>query len=225
MRADRLADIDRLLRDTGTPVTAADRDAALTVALERYSRDRPRRLVHRQVPPAEGVALAALPGWTAGLSALVAVEYPTWPETPRTLDTGCWTVADTPGGPVAPIVAGVPAGAAVGLVYTGAHVAGDDSDSVPPGHREAVACYAAAHLLEGLAVAHAGDRDPTLAIQGAGPAPGGVSREYAARARRLRDLYMEAIADSPAQAGPAGASATLVLPASDGGRRLFRRRR
>ena len=222
MRADRLADIDRLLRDATSLVTAEDRDAALTVALNRYGQDRPRALIHRMAVPVGGIPLAELPDWTEGLSALTAVEYPTYPYSPADLPSGCWRIVPLAAGPLA-VLADHPAGICVGLRYTGPHVVSDTVDTIPPGHREALACFAAAHLLEGLAAAHAGDRDPVLNAEGAAGL-GDVSRSYAARAKRMRELYAEGIAAGAGAGLAAGTSVALSLPASDGGRRIFRRR-
>lgn len=82
------------------------------------------------------------------------------------------------------------------------HVVSGSEDSVPAEHREAVAAYAAALLLEQLAAGAINDGDSTIAADAT--ARRSKADEYRVSARGCRARYADALA-GPAAGGAAGA--------------------
>ncbi|MBF0165187.1 MAG: hypothetical protein HQM01_11930 [Magnetococcales bacterium] len=75
-------------------------------------------------------------------------------------------------------------------------------DTLPERGREAVAVYAAAHLLEQLAIAKSGDIDPSIGAAAAGRST--PAQEYAARSKALFARYRELLGIRAERTPPAG---------------------
>lgn len=208
--------IDSFVRDESSRLTADDQAGAITLALSRYGSDRPRKKVE-DVTSAGGDTLP-LPGAWETESELVSVEYPIG-ETPPAL-LGC-TIYTTPAGDELRLGAGLSIGAEARLTFTVAHVVSDSQDTVPPSHREAVACYGAALLLEQLAAAAINDGESTIAADTTDRRT--KAQEYASRAKALKARYAEAMGIGSGAGGgnsPAAGGQTVAWP---GRRRLFKR--
>ena len=186
MLADILPLVDAFVRDEVSRLSLDDRLAGIAVAVARYGRDRPRQRVE-DVASADGRTLALPSGWSED-SALVGAEYPIGESPPAS--TPCSLYA-APSGAVFRLDDGVATGSLVRLTYTAPHVVSDTEDSVRPSHREPLAAYAAAFLLDNLAAAAINDGEPT--IQADSTDRRTKSQEYAARARALRKMYDETV--------------------------------
>jgi hypothetical protein len=86
--------------------------------------------------------------------------------------------------------------------YTVRHQLDGSADTVPDQDREAVACWAAALLLDQLAAKFSGDRLSTIPADSVDHQSKG--RDYAARAAALRKRYTAALGVNPDRLAPAG---------------------
>ena len=84
----------------------------------------------------------------------------------------------------------------------------DAEDTVPAHHREAVACWAAALLLDQLAAGHAGDKESTM--QADAVDHGSTSGTYAARAAACRKRYYRITGAAPKPLAPASAVGSMA---------------
>lgn len=207
--------VNALVRDDAGRIPAPDRDAAVALAVARYSRDRPRTRVE-DLESEGGTALDLPGGFEAGFSRIVSLEYPIGRVPPALIRH--WRLYREPEGLRLMLGIGLPAGAVVRATYTIAHELDEETDTVPPGDREAVSAWGAALLLEQLAAHHAGTADPTISADAVDH--GSKSGEYARRAASLRARYFNELGLDPKKAAPAGAVVPLERPASDGGPRI-----
>ena len=67
--------VDDLVRDAGDKVSPTQRDQKIALALTRYSRDRPRRLVE-DVASAGGRFLPLPTAWIPAFTVLLGIEFP-----------------------------------------------------------------------------------------------------------------------------------------------------
>lgn len=186
MRADLLSLVEALVRDEVSRLSAADIGVAFDLALHRYSKDRPRRLVADVL--GDGSDVLPLPlGWE-NESELVGVEYPVG-LFPAAITSAL--VYTAPAGRVLRVGAAVAAGASVRCTFTVRHVVDDATDTVPLRHREGVSAYAAALLLEELAAAAINDGDATIHADTTDRRT--KAQEYASRARSLKARYVEVL--------------------------------
>lgn len=219
--------IDDLVRDAAQWVSTGQRTRAIELALVRYSADRPRTVVE-DVVTADGVTVPLPAGWVAGESALHTVECPIVAP-PVPLEADAWAMWRTPTGEVIGLLQAAAPGTTARLHYTAPHVVDDASSTIPPAHREAVACYAASLLAEQIATAHASAQDSTIAadrVDQAHPA-----REWAARAKAYRNRYFATLGIEISAQGveqpridAAGVVVDLNLPTSHGRARMYPRR-
>lgn len=219
--------IDDLVRDAAQWVSPEQRERAIELALVRYSADRP-RTVAEDVVTVDGTTVPLPAGWVAGESALHTVECPVVAP-PVPLEADAWTMWRTPTGEVIGLLQAATPGATARLHYTAPHVVDATSSTIPPAHREAVACYAASLLAEQIATAHASAQDSTIAadrVDQAHPA-----REWAARAKAYRNRYFATLGIEISAQGveqpridAAGVVVDLNLPTSHGRGRMYRRR-
>ncbi|MEO5363442.1 MAG: hypothetical protein H7838_07440 [Magnetococcus sp. DMHC-8] len=179
----------RMTRADESLVTIDDVDAALSLAVLHYSDTRPRLLVS-EVPAPAGPTLSPPDGWEAGFSVLRECETegddPSVAPTP--LDVATIRLEETAGGWRMRLPITLSSGL-LRLWFTTSHQLTQESDSLSGRDREAVVIYAAAHLLEQLAIAKSGDLDSTIGA--ASVSHSTPAREYAARAKTLRQRYGE----------------------------------
>lgn len=220
-RADHLALIASMVRAEGTSLTDEDWIRALGVAVVRYSKDRPRALVADVVSPG-GVVLDPPTGWVGGQSQVILLETPIDAVPPVVIGPSGMTVEEVPS------VEGnrwrirlfraLAVGAAVRVRWTAPHTVDEVIDTVPMVDQEAVAAYAAAHVLEGLAAEKSADIDPS--ISAADVRQASIAGEYAKRAKDLRTRYYTALSLDSERIAPAGAVVAVSRPASSGLGRL-----
>lgn len=206
MIADYRTQLAAFVRDEVARLTSGDVDRAIAVAVTRYGKDRPRPAVEDVVCP--GGAVLPLPTAWGAESDVVSAETPIG-EIPPAL-VAC-TVYQTPTGPVLRLDDGQSAGTAVRLTFTVPHQVTTTEDSIPVSHREAVAAYGAALLLDELAAAAINDADATLAADTTDRRS--KAAEYAARSRALMARYTQALGlggGSGAGASGQGASGATV---------------
>ncbi|MBF0248039.1 MAG: hypothetical protein HQL36_08215 [Alphaproteobacteria bacterium] len=189
---------DNLVRDDSGEIAVADRDQALALAVIRYSTDRPRTVVEAVVS-AGGVFLDLPAGWEADFSRLTAVylaDGDDVTEINAVLDRGLsgWRIR---------LGMSLVAGETAHVRFTIAHLLDADTDTVPLKDREAVSGWAAALLLEQLSSLYSGNRQPTINADAVDWQSKG--RDYAMRAKRLRESYLDHLGIDPKRTVPAGA--------------------
>lgn len=206
MRADLLGLMEALVRDESSRLRAEDKAAALDLAISRYSSDRPRHVVD-DVVSAGGDTLPLPDGWESE-SELVSIEYPIGNRPPSLLDASIYT---TPADRHLRLGDALPFGVSARCTFTARHIVDDATDTVLVSHREGVAAYAAALLLEQLAAASINDGDSTIAADSTDRRT--KAQEYASRARALKTRYADAVGLASGGSAPA-ASGTSVAWAS-----------
>ena len=215
-----------------TAVAISDTARALQAALMRYSADRPRERVN--LPTMTGpTRMLDLPlDWLVHWSAVLSVEHPIDRSPPCFLEPSAYRVigAASDSGP-SRLVLGSPIETAPRVRYTTAHAIGWDPDASPaldvdtvaPIDREALACWAAAELLDQLAARGAGTIGSTIGADAVDYE--GQAGRYRKLARARRDLYYELMgagARDEAAAGDGASTAVALQPRrlSGGGPRL-----
>lgn len=204
MLADLKKLVDGLVRDEAERLARADKGSAISLAVLRYGTDRPRQKVE-DVVCAGGDTLPLPAAWEAD-SEVVTAEYPIGSVPSTLLPCSIYT---TPSGDVLRLGDALSAGAEVRLTFTVAHVVTDVLDTIKPAHREAVAAYAAALLLEELAAAAINDGESTIAADATDRRT--KAQEYASRARALKARYAEVLGLGK-EAGPAAAGTSVAWP-------------
>ncbi len=220
MRAELLALVQQNVRDDSGVLSPDDYDAALTLALSRYSSDRPRYRVEDL--PATGSDRLNLPsGFQLGISSVTSVEYPLDAFPPECLDNDQYLVYQAPDGWLVRF-AFAPT-SEVRVTYSVAHHVSDTEDTVPIAHREAVACWAAASGCDQLASHYANASDST--IQADRVDRQNQSRDYAARAKALRARYLNELGVNEKKAAASGVIVDIDLSDSLGQDRFIHGRR
>lgn len=215
-RAAILALVADLLAQGVSRVSPAQIDRAVGLALVRYDQDRPRTVVEDVA--GGGTTLPLPTAWVPGVSALRGIETPPDHLPPADLDADAWMLYQAPDSEQIRLAAALPAGQLARLAYTVPHVLTDGECTVPVGHHEAFACYAAAVLCEQIATSYADNAEATIAadrVDQTSPA-----REWSIRARSYRTRYFASlgIASSGGQEAarpqPAGTVAQMDLAPS-----------
>lgn len=181
----------------------ADYQPALEAALDTYSRHRP-RLVVEDVEASGGADLELPAGWEDEFSQVRSVEYPLGLEPEALCESALYL---TPGGIVLRLRDAVPAaGELVRVTYT----ASRNEAQVPRADLDAVANLAAAMLCEVLANLFAHSSDPTIAADVVNYRS--KSAEFAARAKRLRQMYLDQV--GLRDGDPAPAMGVAIAPST-----------
>lgn len=197
--------VDGLVRDESERLQRTDKATAIKLAIVRYGEDRPRHKV-QDVVSTGGDTLPLPPAWEAE-SELVSAEYPIGQQPIEYLPCSIYT---TPAGDTLRLGDAMSAGAEVRLTFTAAHVVTDELDSIPVVHREAVAAYAAALLLEQLSAAAINDGDSSLGADTTDRRT--KAQEYASRARGLKTRYADALGLGKDGIGQAATGTTVSWP-------------
>lgn len=192
--------------DTGR-LTPEDVERAVTLALLRYSSDRPRTAKAACLVQADGKSLAMPEQWEPGQSRVTAILYPAGQAMGRTaleaLPADAWLQHDTPEGEAVTLLYGGRAGDTAYMSYTASH----NLESVPPADLESVGHWAAALLLDQLASLHSGDKQSTIDADVVDHQGKGAS--YAARAADHRKLYLDHLGIDPKRTVAAGTVLTI----------------
>lgn len=197
--------VDALARDGGGEITPAIRDQGIVAAVQRYSLDRP----HRDVVDVVAVgSLLPLPGaYEPDFSVITQIEAPAGKVPPCRLSAESWYIDKTPGGDEIRTQAALGSPGTARIRFTRRHILSADQDTIPIHDREAVACWAAAFALQGMASAKASDVQPT--IQADSVDHQAKSNDYAKRANELRQVYYTHLGIDPKRQAPASAVATV----------------
>ncbi len=215
--------VTNLVRDDTGKIANADRDEAIARAVARYSKDRPREKIEDIAAPG-GNKLNLPAGWQAGVSSIIAIEYPIGNTPQDLLDQDSYTIYSTPTGDEIKILNAITAAQQVRITYTIRHaVDATPSDTIRADDREAVCCWAAALLLEQLAAWFTGASDSTIQADSVDRRSKGG--EYASRAKSLRARYFAELGVDEKRSVAAGVVVDLDLADSQGRDRLLHPRR
>jgi len=189
-RPDYLTAIDSFVRGE-IPLGEADKDLALSLALKRYSKDKPYEVV-ADIAGTGGFdyAVSLLTSWASGFSVIHSVEYPVddTDETPDTLDDAQWMVYAKPSGKVLRFLDEKPAATETFRVaYTALHVCSSSQCTVDTCDEQAVQALAAAMYCDMIAAYYAQMTDGTLDADGVDQQ--GQATEYRAQGNKYRRLY------------------------------------
>lgn len=202
MLADLKKLVDGFVRDESQRLSRTDKEIAIQLAVLRYSTDRPRRKVE-DVFSGGGDVLPLPSAWQDG-SRILSVEYPIGADPACFIPAGIYV---TPDGDQLKIADYLSPGVEARVTFTVTHVVSDVADTVLASHREAVAAYAAAVLLEQLSAAAINDGESTIAADSTDRRT--KAQEYAARARGLKGRYGDILGVGAPGAG--GQAATGVV--------------
>lgn len=207
--------VEKTVRDDSNLIDALDIEAAIALAVSRYSLDRPQYVVEDLEPT--GLGELILPeAWEQGFSTVTSLEYPIGSFPARIVDPAAYVVYQSPTGYSLRLLF-TPA-EAVRATISIAHVLSHNADTIPAHHREAVTCWAAASCLEQLAAFAAGVTDST--IQAGRIDRGSQTRDYTARANALRVRYINELGIEEKKSVAAGVVVNLDLKNSIGEDRL-----
>lgn len=208
--------VDQLVRDDTGKIATGDRDVAIGLARERYSKDRPRAKAEDLTAPG-GYNLPLPAAWQADFSSLRSLEYPIG-ETPPVLlaEFGFYQAPDD--SLVIMTEVYFSAGALARANFTIRHQLDAGADTIPVGDREAVASMASAILCDQLAALFSGDSNTTIAADVVDHQ--GKAELFAARARSLRKIYFDHLGIDPKRSVAAGAVVNFEAAASDRRSRL-----
>lgn len=180
--------VDGMVRDDENRITTDNRDAAIALAVSRYSGDRPRKIVV-DLTAAGGHFLDLPESWEDGFSQLEILEYPVNKVPPSEISPAEWRLYSNPSSTRIMVTTALAAAATVRATHTARHVLNDETDTIPLDAREPVSAYGASVLLDQLASATANSSDPTIGADSVDHRS--KSREYAARARAHRQRYLD----------------------------------
>lgn len=207
--------VEKAVRDDSSLITADDIDAAIALAVSRYSLDRPQYVVEDLEPT--GLGELILPDlWEQGFSSIISLEYPIGSFPAKIVDSEAYAIYQSPTGHSLRLL--FTPTETVRATYSIAHVLSYIDDTIPANHREAVTCWAAAYCLDQLAAFAAGVTDAT--IQAGRVDRGSQTRDYAQRANALRIRYVNELGIEEKKAVAAGVVVNLDLKNSVGQDRL-----
>jgi hypothetical protein len=205
--------VDDLVRDESGQISAESRNRAITLALARYSEDRPREIVADVAAPGgRSLALGGVEGWEDGFSRVLAIEVLPESVPPRVLES--WSMYRSASGEWVHFADSV--AVSLRLRFTASRRLTDAVDDVPLRDREPLANWAAALLLDQLATAFAGDRQATIRADSVDH--GSKSGDYGRRAAAARRFYLDRLGLDSKRQAPAGAVASLPSRRRFGGR-------
>jgi hypothetical protein len=192
--------------DSGKLVNPTDYDSAIEAALTKYSRHKPFAVVDDIT--GDGTHQYDLPaGWSPEFSAVLNIEYPVGDVPPTLLDTDQYVVVDRSGTLL--LTFDLAVAAVLRVTYTTLRTADDIADV----HVDAFCWLAASYCLEYLADAWLHTSDSTIGADVVNYHS--KSAEAAARAKRLRELYLDQLgikADETTPAASAVADYDLKYP-------------
>lgn len=209
-----------LVRDDAERISAIQRDTAITSAVLRYSKDRPRLKIEDITVP--GGNFMPLPTtWESDFSDLQALEYPIGRVPVSHINTNAWSIYATPVGLTIMVSIPLPSDDVVRATYTIAHVVDESTDTTPRGDLEPICCLAAASLCDQLSSFYSGSTDST--IQADAVEHSSKASEFAKRATALRKRYFDELGINPKKNVAAGVVVDLDLNNSQGRPRLTHR--
>lgn len=217
-----LADYEQLvadlLRDDAAKILIAEKDRAITAAVERYSEDRPQEKAE-DLTPSDANTLPLPAGWVLNFSNLRSLEYPIGDVPPTYIDQERYALYRKPNSVVIQVLDAVAVAATnVRATYTYKHVLDAGNDTIPVAHRKAVASWATAICCRQLASFYSSGQDST--IQADSVQQTTKARDYAKRAEELEQVYWDELGIDRKRAAPAGAVVEIKKPDTWNGPRL-----
>jgi len=189
--ADFQTKMDEALKDTAGILTQSEKNIQIGRAVKLYSRHRPREIASDIA--GSGIYEYPLPSaWIDGFSTLRSLEYPVGSQEPETVPLEDILIYRLPAGPKLRFLRISPAaGQTARLLHTVPHTVDATTSTIPVPDEDAVSLLAAASGCEALASYYAQSQDPTLTADVVDHKS--KSADYAARAKRLKKLYAEAV--------------------------------
>lgn len=211
------------VRDDASKISSDQRTAAITAAVERYSRDRP-KLKAEDITGASGQTIALPASYVADFSEIRSLEYPTGDVPPTLIPEDEWAYyLQADGVTKIQLINSLPAASTVRATYTIKHTLTSLADTIPVGDREAVAKWASALLCDQLAAFYANEQDS--AINADSVQTGSRAQEYAKRARDYRKFYLDMMGVDDKRAQPAGTVVNMQRDDARGQDLLYHGRR
>ena len=215
MLADYQAIVEKAVRDDSGLIEYNDITDAIGFAVNRYSLDRPQYVVEDIA--ANGTPTLPLPlQWQLDFSTIDSLEYPIGNFPPNLVETDYYSIYQAPTGFFLRVL--ITPDDSVRVTYSIAQILTDVVDTIPVKHREAIGCWAAAYCYDQLAGFYAGRTDSTIAA--ANVDRGAQTRDYAARATKLRQRYYDELGIDPKKSNAASAVVDLLMLNSRGRDRL-----
>lgn len=206
-----------LIRDDAGRIVTAEKDRAIQLAVQRYSKDRERIKVE-DVATTAANKLPLPPAWETDLSEIRSLECPIGSVPPEVIATDRYGFYRDTSALYVQLLDALNVGTLVRVTYTIAHVVSAVADTIPVKDREPVACWAAATLCDELAAFYSGGTDST--IQADSVQSRSKAQEYSTRAAALRKRYFNELGLEDKRAAPAGTVVTLRSEDSRGQARL-----
>lgn len=208
--------VDDLVRDDESNISTTQRDNAIANAAEKYSDDKPRKLVEDVA--ADGTYYLDLPAsWDADFSSLLALEYPIGSSPLTYLEN--YELYTSPTETKIKLNSTITSGNNVRVTFTVKHTLTDVSDTTPSKHAEAIASYAGSILCTQLASIYSNDQDSTIAADNVNH--GDKARKFANRSKELRDRYHDLLGIDKKRTVAASAIGDFDRKDSRGNDRLY----
>lgn len=206
------------IQATGSKINQADQDDAITQAVKRYSKDRPRELVTDITGVNPASAILALPTGPSnppeqfedGFSIIRAIEFPVGNLPPTYLEGEDWLLYRTPAGLKLALTSLVPQTTdSLRVTWTLRHNPGTSGQNaiattVPDSDFEAVCDLAASFCCDKLSAAYARTSDSTISADAVNYRT--KAQEYAAIAKQYKKRYDDHIGIEDSGTGAAGAN-------------------
>ena len=206
---------DILAIDADGRLSPEDRAAAIELALFRYSSDRPRAAC--ETVEFDGSAFLSMPdGWQKDFSRVLEIKTECGKRVPFE------TVPSLSGEKI--LLSGdVRTGDVLTVWFTQRHIATETEDTVPPADREAVANWAAAFLLDGMAAGYAGSVNSTISSDSV--EHGSKANNYHAQAAACRKFYRDHMGLDDKRNAAAGTTVVVKRSGTSGRMGIVNRRR
>ena len=188
--ADFRIQVDAWIQDTAQKLTPADKDLAITTAVDMYSRHKPRQKVAILTGDGTAFAFAVPTDWVEDVSSPISIEHPVDQQQPQYLDESDYTVRRDPATGKLRIhfySLTLPTGERAYLTYGIGHAVSAQTDTVPAADRLAVSKLAGAGCALQLAALYAQTSDPTMGADTVNYRT--KSQDYLALATALETAY------------------------------------
>jgi hypothetical protein len=203
-QSDYIAAIDSLVKGDH-PLVSADKILAISAAMKKYSKDKPRKVVEDESGTgAFDYAISLLADWADDFSTIREVEYPVDDddETPDVLDEEQWMIYEKPAGKYLRFLDEKPATTeTIRVTYTALHTCTVTACTVPSIDEDAVKSLCAAQFCEALAGYYSQDQDSTIDADSVDHTS--KARDYASRAKQLRKIYNDHVGAKDGKPTPA----------------------
>lgn len=216
-----LSDYQKLIsdnvRDDENIIDTNHIDTSISLALNRYSKDRPNVTVEDVV--ADGTHILPKPtGWQNKFSKISTLEYPIGEVPPSTIETAFWQMYQAPTGEQIQTHEKIGVGESVRVNFSTKHTIDIATTTVPECDKIALASFAAALLCDELAAHYSGDSDST--IQADNVDHGDKATRFSRRAGTLRKRYFNELGINPKKNNGHAVIVSLDKNLHGGGKRI-----